>query len=106
MTVARQHLRGERLRCQAEPLADEAFHERIDVGVAAHGAADRAGGHHLACAYQPLFGALHRPRPPAELHAHRHGLGVDAVCPAHAEHLARLERPALADLADPPHVGR
>ena len=48
--------------------------------------------------------ALELPGPAAELHAERHGLGVDAVGTADAERVALLERAAAADLSEFAHV--
>ncbi len=86
-------------------LAHVLLDERVDVGVAAHGAGDRADGDDLAGALEAVERALPRERPAAELHAHRHRLGVDAVRAADAQGVALLERAALADLAEPADVG-
>ena len=64
---------------QPEPGAHELLHARIDGGVGADHAADRADADGLARAAQALAVAVQLERPHRELVAERRRLGVDAV---------------------------
>ena len=100
VVVARDDLRGERVVHEAEVLAHVLLDARVDARVGSHRTRDRAEGHVVAGVAKPVEVALELPGPAAELHAKGHGLGVDAVGPAHAEGVSLLECATLADLAE------
>ena len=99
VAVARQHLGGQRVGRQAQLLAHVLLNIGVDAGVRAHRAGDGAGRGDLASLLQASLRALERPSPAAELHAERHGLGVDTVRTTDAQSVLELERTALARLA-------
>ena len=106
VTVACEHLRGQRIGREAELFAHVLLHERIDARVRAHGTADGARGGNFARLLDARLSALEGPSPAAELHAERHRLGVDAVRAAHAKRVFELERAALARLAKLLDIGQ
>ena len=82
MSIALYHLRRDRRRLEAEPLA----HARFDVGVEMRKRADGAGKladrHDVARAQDAIEIALQLRVPQRQLEAERHRFGVNAVRPS------------------------
>jgi hypothetical protein len=83
--VARDDLRRDRLRLQAEPLAGEPLELRVGRGVGADGAGELADPHRLHRLRQAPAAAVELERPAGELEAEGRGLRMHAVGPADAE---------------------
>ena len=90
VAVARDHLRRERIRLQAEPLACDPFHLGIEAGVAPDGAGELADAVRLERAHEPLPVAVELEGPACELPAERRRLGVNPVGAADADRAAVL----------------
>src|SRR5215210_3099940 len=85
MAVARDHLRGERVRLQPEALARDALDFRLDLRVRADGPRELSDAVRPECAGDSAARAIQLERPTGELPAEGDGLGVDAVRAADAD---------------------
>ena len=93
MPVARDDLRRDRLRLEAEPLAGDPLELRVGRRVGADRAGELPDAHPVERAAQPLAAAVELERPAGELQPEGRRLGVDAVRAADAERLPVLLGP-------------
>ena len=89
---------------ETEVLAHVLLDKRVNGAVRAHRAGNRAERDVLTRVDEAVEVALELPGPAAELHAERHGLGMDAMGATHAQGIALLERTAATDLAELAYV--
>ena len=99
VAVALHHLAADGLAADAELLADQLLHARVDVVVGAHRAADLADRRAHGGQTHALEVAADLERPDAELHAEGDRFGVDAVGAADLHGVAELEGAPLEHLA-------
>ena len=94
MTITGQHLRG-RHRMQAECLAHDALHPRVDVGVRANGTRQLAHGNRSTGLTQSLTVPIGLQAPERHLHPERGRLGVHTMGAPDHHRVAMLERELL-----------
>ena len=82
MAVARDHLRGDRLGRQAQPLAGQPLDLGLASAVRPDGACELADAHAIERVHEPLAIALELEGPAGELRPEGDRLRVDAVRPA------------------------
>ncbi len=85
VAVARDHLRRERVRLEAEPLAGDPLDLGVEAGVGADRARELADAVRLERAHEARAVAVELERPAGELPAERRRLGVDPVRAADAD---------------------
>ena len=92
MAVARDDLRGHRLGLQSETPRHVRLHRRIDMGIGADGAADRADRNFRPCLHQPSAVAGEFGVVSGELQAEARRLRMDAMTASNGQRLLVLER--------------
>ena len=103
--VARDDLRRDRLRLEAELFGDVGLHARVEMGERADRAGNRTRADILFRAQKPLFRAGELGIGQRKLQSEGRRLGVDAVAAADRDRVFVLHRAALQRFEEPVEIG-